>query len=218
MGKIAGLSVKQLKIFKDIAKDSYFKKNFYFTGGTALSVVHLKHRFSEDLDFFSASGFDSQSLVEKIEDLAQKHSLKFKSRQIEKVFVYELEFPDGEVLKVDFVIHPHKLLEKTTKLYGFAVDSLIDMAVNKLLTINQRTEVKDFVDLYFLLEKFTIWDLMDGLKVKYRIKTDPLIVAGDFLKIESLEVLPIMIKPLKLSELKDFFRENAKKLGRLAVE
>ena len=46
-------------------------------------------------------------------------------------------------------ITEHKRLEEGTKIKGFTVDSLRDIATNKLLTINQRTQVKDFVDLFF---------------------------------------------------------------------
>ena len=38
------------------------------------------------------------------------------------------------------------------------IDSLLDIAVNKILTLSSRAEVKDFVDLYFLLQKFSLWD------------------------------------------------------------
>jgi len=95
---------------------------------------------------------------------------------------------------------------------------LADIATNKLLTINQRTQVKDFVDLYFLLEKYTVWDLMEGMRIKYRMKTEPFFVASDFLKVEDFEFLPKMIKPLDLNELKSFFREKAKETAKKAVE
>lgn len=82
----------------------------------------------------------------------------------------------------------------------------------------QRTEVKDFVDLYFLLQKFTIWDLMRGTEVKFRLKTDPFLVGIDCLKAESFEDLPKMLVPLKLLELKDFYRGLAKELGMKVVK
>ncbi|MEW5692252.1 MAG: nucleotidyl transferase AbiEii/AbiGii toxin family protein [Candidatus Hydrogenedentota bacterium] len=32
--------------------EKFFTQKFYLTGGTALSEFYLKHRISEDLDFF----------------------------------------------------------------------------------------------------------------------------------------------------------------------
>lgn len=43
----------QKQLLKAIA-DSALSPNFYLTGGTALAAFYLQHRFSEDLDFFSA--------------------------------------------------------------------------------------------------------------------------------------------------------------------
>lgn len=97
---------------------------------------------------------------------------------------------------------------------GILVDSLVDIAVNKLLTITQRNDVKDFVDLYFLLDKFTVWDLMEGVRVKFKMKLEPFIVASDFLKVEDFETMPKMIKKLTLEDLKTFFRQQAKKIGK----
>ena len=47
------LSENQQIILKLISSNSYIKDNFYLGGGTALADFYLKHRFSEDLDFFS---------------------------------------------------------------------------------------------------------------------------------------------------------------------
>ena len=94
------------------------------------------------------------------------------------------------------------------------VDSLFDIAVNKLQTIHQRNDVKDFVDLYYLLDKFTIWDLIEGVRVKFRMELDPYTVAADYLKVKNFENLPNMIKKLTLGELKSFFVDRAKELGK----
>src|SRR5436190_2938449 len=107
---------------------------------------------------------------------------------------------------------------KIKRINGIDVDSLIDIAVNKLLVTQQRTEVKDFVDLYFLLKKFTVWDLIEGVRIKFKVTIDPLIIGSDFLKVESFDYLPKMIKPLSLKELKRFFKEKAKDVGLKVVD
>jgi len=96
-------------------------------------------------------------------------------------------------------------------------EPFFEIAVNKLLTVTQRSTVKDFVDLYFLLDKFTIWDLIGGVRIKFRMELEPYILASNFLKVEDFDFLPKMILPLTLEELKIFFRQKAKEMGLQSV-
>ena len=128
------------------------------------------------------------------------------TRVVDPVFIYVLHFPDGEELKVDFAQYPYPQIEISKKHIGnLKVDSLIDIAVNKLQTITQRQEVKDFVDLYFLLQKFTFWDLRQGVAEKFRMDIEPLLISSDFLAVENFTFLPRMRKSLTLVQLKKFF-------------
>lgn len=218
MGKIQDLTQEQQSILGEIGKNSFLQSNFYFTGGTALSSIYLDHRYSEDLDFFSQNKFDNSLIAEIVDEWAEKYGFSVKSTFIEIVFIFNLTFKNGVELKVDFGYYPYKQLEEVTITDGIRVDSLLDIAVNKLFTIGNRTAVKDFVDLYFLLQKFTVWDLIEGVRKKFKRKVDLYILASDFLKVETFNVLPKMIKTLTLKEMRAFFREKAKLLGFSVVE
>lgn len=220
MGKISILNQQQKIIFKEIASDKYFSKNFYFTGGSALAEFYLKHRLSDDLDFFSEKEIETQTILTKISQLSKKYNFRFLPRLVEVVYRFEITFPKNIRFKVDFGFYPFERLEKGKNFQDLEIDSLKDIAANKLLTINQRNDVKDFVDLYFVLkeEGLTIWDLIYASKKKFkRLDFDILLLAQDFLKVEDFKVLPKMIKPLTLPQLKEFFRQQAKKLGKKAV-
>ncbi len=212
------LTPKQQIIFDEVGLSNFLKENFYFTGGTALSGVYLQHRLSEDLDFFSQEKFDNLSILNLLTGWGKKHNFSFLLKENEVVKIYLLEFSDGEKLKVDFGYYPYPRVRKGKTIASVQIDSLFDIAINKLSTIMQRTEVKDFVDLYFLLKQFSLWDLMEGVGVKFRIKTDPYLVGINCLKIELFDSLPKMLKPLTLDELKDFYMDLAKKLGETVVE
>lgn len=218
MGKIPILTKEQETVLGEIIKIKYFKDNFYFTGGTALSLIYLQHRYSEDIDFFSEKSFDNQTIFTLMQDLSKKLNFEIQSDFKEVVYIFNLTFKNRSKLKVDFGYYPYQRIEKGQLMKNFKVDSLTDVAVNKLLTITQRTDVKDFVDLYFLLKKFTVWTLMDEVKIKFRVKLEPLLVGGDFLKIEDFDFLPKMLVPLTLKELQEFYREQAKKLGMKVVK
>ena len=217
MGKI-DLAVKQQIIFDEFKNSSFLKQNFYFTGGTALSAVYLHHRLSEDLDFFSQQKFDTMPILSLITEWSEKHNFKVESRELEVVRIFILKFSDGEKLKVDFGYYPYPRLKKSQVIESVEVDSLLDIAVNKLQTIHQRSEVKDFIDLYFLLKDFTVWDLMEGVRVKFRIELDPYTIAADYLKAGSFENLPKMLVPFDLQELKNFYKDLAVKLGKSVVK
>lgn len=217
MGEIQILTKEQQIILAQVKKEPFFEQ-FYFTGGTALSAFYLQHRYSEDLDFFTQKKFDNQDIFDLIDSWSKKYSFTFTSEFHQVVYIFMLTFKNKEVLKVDFGHYQHKRIEKDNIIDGLKTDSLTDIAVNKLLTITQRSSVKDFVDLYFLLNKFTVWDLLSGVRIKFGMELEPYILASNFLKVEEFEFLPKMILPLTLKDLKAFFREKAKEIGLKAVE
>ena len=217
MGKIQVLTKEQQIILAQIKKEPFFEQ-FYFTGGTALSTFYLQHRYSEDLDFFTQKKFDTQDIFDIVDSWSRKLDFTFTSEFHQVVYIFMLTFKNKEVLKVDFGHYAHKRIEENNIIDGLRIDSLTDIAVNKLLTVTQRSSVKDFVDLYFLLNKFTIWDLISGVRIKFRMELETYILASNFLKVEDCDFLPKMIKPLTLEELKTFFREKAKEMGLKSVE
>lgn len=218
MGEISNLTKEQKIILDEIGKIPFFKDQFYFTGGTALSSTYLNHRYSEDLDFFTEKKFNEQIIFTLMSEWGKKHNFSFQSRFVEVIYIFNLIFLDKTELKVDFSYYPYKRIEKGQLLEGIIIDSLTDIAINKLLTITQRTDVKDFVDLYFLLQKFSLWDLLEGVKTKFGVKLELFLLSSDFLKAENFDFLPKMIKPLTLDELKSFFRQKAQETGRRSVE
>lgn len=217
MGKIQIITKEQQVVLDEVKKDPFVQR-FYFTGGTALSAFYLQHRYSEDLDFFTDNKFDQNTLLRIVDLWSKKHSFTFTSEFHEVVYVFMLKFHHHVELKVDFGYYPYRRIEKDHVIEGLKTDSLIDIAVNKLLTITQRNDVKDFVDLYFLLKTFTLWDLLEGIRIKFKMKIEPFLLASDFLKVEDFDYLPRMITPLNIQELKLFYRQKAKELGAKSVK
>lgn len=213
-----GFTPTQKTIFDSFSKTSFYK-DFYFTGGTALSVFYFQHRESEDLDFFSESDFDTDLSVKFMEEMALKLNAKLRSTFHERVKIFELVDSKNQlILKVDFGFYPHPRLKKGKVINRVEVDSLEDIGANKLQTILQRTQVKDFVDLYFLLKKYTVWDLLHFSQQKFRLEIDLIWLATSLLKADRFENLPIMLVPFDLLELKNFYRDLAKKLGSNVVK
>src|SRR3990167_931690 len=108
------LTTHQRELLDLIASQNYFTKRYYLAGGTALSEFYLKHRISEDLDFFTEKQeVDPVSVIRFFEQ--NYHSLKLKKIETKKVLgLYNLflHFNDGEILKIDFNYYPFPLIEK----------------------------------------------------------------------------------------------------------
>lgn len=208
----------QKLIFDSFAKQKSLSEKFYFTGGTALSAIYLHHRESEDLDFFSEKDFENEAIIEFINSLAPKIKAKPRVTLKERVRIFEF-FAKGKLLiKVDFAFYPYQRLKRGTILQGVSVDSLLDIGANKIMTIMQRTDVKDYVDLYFLLKKDTFWDLLNHSQHKFNMEIDILLLAANFFRAAHFEYMPKMLVPLKLEDLQDFYKDLAKKLGMRVVE
>jgi len=208
----------QTFVFEAIGKNQSFCDQFYFTGGTALAIYYLHHRYSDDLDFFSEKDFPNEPIIAHMSELAKEKSLDVTYTKIETTRIFEFRKHNDLMLKVDFAWYPFHRITSGTLDRGISIDSLLDIAANKIMTINQRTEVKDYIDLYFLLQKFSLWDLLYAHEKKFGIKIDLILLTADMLKIESFDYLPKMIKPITLPALKRFFISKAKELGKRITE
>lgn len=91
-------------------------------------------------------------------------------------------------------------------------------ASNQIMTILQKDDIKDYVDLYFLLKKNTFWDLLNYSQHKFNMEIDIMLLASNFLRVTNFDYMPKMLVPLKLEELQDFYKNLAKKLGMRVVE
>ncbi|MBI4058303.1 nucleotidyl transferase AbiEii/AbiGii toxin family protein [Candidatus Gottesmanbacteria bacterium] len=218
MGKTV-LNLKQTSILDAFTEEPFLTGNFYFTGGTALSEVYLQHRESIDLDFFSRLQFDPQKLLNIIESWSRKYKFIIKQQFVDPTYIYICKFADNEELKIDFATYPYKQLsERVVYHERLQVDSLLDISVNKLITLTQRAEAKDYVDLFYILQHFSFWELKEGVRSKFNVELEPFTAAADFAAVETIEFLPKMLTTLTIQELKSFFLTLAKKLGGNFIE
>lgn len=191
--------------------------NFYLTGGTALAGYYLHHRISDDLDFFSFDDFDSisiRSTAEELRKIMGADKIRFSKLYDRNQFFYSV---GSEEYKVEFTKYPFKQLEKVGVFDKARVDSEFDIAVNKLITITDRFDPKDFVDLYFLLQKYPLTKLQEGVSGKFNTEFDLLTIGSSFAKVRNIGALPKMAKLLSVEELKEFFNSEAKKLSSLVI-
>ncbi len=203
---MAILSEEQSLVLQLLSK-TMLAKSFYFTGGTALAHFYLKHRRSEDLDFFNQEEFDPQVIVATLKSLQKK--LKYKSIDFQNSFnrnLYFLKFENGNVLKLEFTYYPFTQVEKPSIKNGLLVDSPVDIAVNKLFTISQKPRGRDYFDLYCLIEKYKLEDLRTMAKKKFDWHIDPLHLASRLYEVALHLDDPILVKKISKKEIIHFFQ------------
>jgi predicted nucleotidyltransferase component of viral defense system len=207
------LTKKQLEILAKIGGNENICRDFYLTGGTALAEFYLQHRLSEDLDFFSEKEVEPQAIA--VFWKQYQKALGIKKVAFEQSFNRNLFFLhlEKEIIKTEFTYFPFPRIEKKIKIGKLFVDSLLDIAVNKVFTIYQNPRSRDFIDLYLIIEKtgWKIDDLVKKARMKFEWHIDPLRLGAQFIKAKEVKDYPRMITKIKPEIWQDFFLNEAEK-------
>lgn len=85
--------------------------------------------------------------------------IKWGRAQFLGLISYKLKFKDGKELKVDFNYYPFPRINIGKKFKNLFIDSIYDIAVNKIHTVFMKPRIRDFVDLYFIFKKESNYSL-----------------------------------------------------------
>ena len=120
-----------------------FLEKYVLVGGSALSM-HLCHRKSEDLDFFTYDdSFDKQKIFAYIHTFEKKEIVHQTEEQIDVLL-------DG--VKVTFFNAQWAFL-KPMNITRFNLASLESIAAMKVNVLFLRAKYRDYYDIYFLIKK-----------------------------------------------------------------
>lgn len=201
--------------FLEVFFSESFASDFYLTGGTALSRFYFNHRISDDIDLFTQNQkIDFSHVNSLILRILDKLKLKIiKQVNTDTFLQYITENRSGNTLKVDFVkeipIHfgEFKMVGKTR------IDSLENIGSNKVLTIFGRRDAKDFIDLYFILQKTKLkFEDLYNLAIQKDLGLSEFYLANSMRQIEDISIYPKMLVKLDKNKLIKFYSELAKKL------
>lgn len=199
-----------------VQQEPQIVKRFYLTGGTALSEFYLKHRISYDIDLFTVDQEVDQKLVDAfLKKISSKLGvIQIKRSQFMGLISYMLIFSDEKELKVDFNYYPFPRIEKGTKYKKLEVDSVYDIAVNKLHTIFMQPRSRDYLDLYFIMQKYnySLDKLILDAKSKFDWHIDRITLASQFLKAKDMDESAMIIIPFNKKNMDKFFIQLAKSL------
>jgi predicted nucleotidyltransferase component of viral defense system len=189
-----------------------FIDRFYLAGGTGLAL-HLGHRFSIDLDFFSADsdavGPDTRAILrETFNDptLSITH---------DKDATFVATWRNVGISFFRLSLYP--LAQAPIVVEGVPIATIEEIGAMKLAAIIDRGTRKDMVDLYFILKQVPIEHLFEVAAVKYvRVRSFAINATRGLAYFDDAEALPMprMISRTPWAAMKRFLERQAMEAGR----
>lgn len=132
-------------------------EDFNLAGGTSLAL-QIGHRLSVDLDLFGARPFEKDEILDLADDLGTVRLM----HATKNILVLDI---NG--VKVDFVNYKYPLLREVHKESDIRLVSLPDIGAMKLAAITGRGRKRDFTDLFFLMNQYSLSELLTFYNQKY---------------------------------------------------
>jgi Nucleotidyl transferase AbiEii toxin, Type IV TA system len=198
----------QQRILKSLGKH-VSEEDFYLAGGTAIAI-HLGHRESVDLDWFT--GREISEPMGIVVRLAQA-GLTVDVTGVERGTLH------GEIeqVKLSFLEYRYPLLRPLVEWseYGCRLASLEDLACMKLSAAGSRGAKKDFVDLYALGKAhFTLAQMLDLYQEKYHTDILHVLTSLTYFDDAETERTPKTRSPVEWEEIKGTMKQWVADYGR----
>ena len=175
---------------------------FYLAGGTALAL-HLGHRLSCDLDFFTRGRFNIDQILSILKSLGKVNV----TQVTDDTFNGQL---NGS--SISFFIYPYPVLEPFSMYAGVQVASITDIAAMKVDAITRRGKKRDFIDLYFIARhSIPLAQAMENYFRKFsgfNISRIHVIKSLSYFSDAEGDDMPEMIKPVRWQDVKKYFQKE----------
>jgi len=151
------VSVELINLLYDLQNEPLLK-NYFLAGGTALAL-QLGHRTSTDIDLFTPKNQNNQLIINMLKDKYQYFELINISSSGLQVIIKKI--------KVDIISLNQNILEPPITEDGIRLFTKSDIAAMKLRAVIFRENPRDYIDLAFLLQEFSLDKMFDFYKQKY---------------------------------------------------
>lgn len=192
---------KTLELLKELQQIPEFSK-LNLVGGTSLAL-QIGHRKSVDIDLFGKFDLDDFqfSIV-----LRQFKSIKLLNNS-QNIKTYLI---NG--IKVDFVNYPYPWLEDHKTTDKIRLSGISDIAAMKLAAITGRGTKKDFVDLFFLFNRFSLEQMIGFYRNKFPDGSEFMVIKSlTYFEDAENEALPVMLKKADWKDVKSKIIYETKK-------
>jgi predicted nucleotidyltransferase component of viral defense system len=200
----ATVAPNTLGLLIELMGKSYLQ-GFNLVGGTALSL-QIGHRKSIDLDMFATEPFDTNELKSKLEDDFPVFQVILESQNTLITNINDI--------KVDFIRFKYGFTYPIRYEDPIRLANVKDIASMKLDAITGRGKKKDFFDLFFLLKRYSLSELLSLYQEKYQHSTIFHVVKSiNYFEEAEVEPDPIIIdKKVNWMKVKNALKEEVNKL------
>lgn len=146
----------QLSLF-ELLSDTDFITNFYLAGGTGLAL-QIGHRQSIDFDFFMPDDFDTTKIIQELKSIGN-----FELQNEEKNTINGIL----NQIRISFFGYKYNVINPFLNYRNIKIADELDIAAMKLEAISGRGNKKDFIDLYFILKKYSLDTILNFYEKKY---------------------------------------------------
>lgn len=194
MLQLSTIDASTLELLKKLMQIEELRR-MRLVGGTALAL-QLGHRKSIDLYFFGAIDFADVYSGEMFKDFNKVTILK-SSKNINIFIINDV--------KVDIVNYTYPWLQEEQIHDGVRLAGIEDIAAMKHAAIAGRGSKKDFVDIYFLLQQYSLKKLLAFYNKKYFDGSEYMVLKGLTYFEDAEKDLPIeMIHQIAWLEIKKY--------------
>jgi len=150
------IDTKTLELLKNIQEIEVFKK-LLLVGDTSLAL-QIGHRTSIDLDLFGEINIYRNEIIYELNKLGDVKTLHFTNN----INIFTI---NG--IKVDIVNYSYPWLQKSLIIDKIKLASIQDIAAMKIAAITGRGTMKDFIVLFYLLQQFSLEQILQFYEQKY---------------------------------------------------
>jgi hypothetical protein len=196
----------QQRLFDTLSEQDWMRP-FYLAGGTALAL-QIGHRRSIDFDFFTSGDFDIGRVVQHLRTIG-KFELFDRSEGTLSGALNDV--------RVSFFSYGYPMLEGLNSHSKLSIADMLDIALMKLEAISGRGSKKDFIDLFFLLKRFSLSGLLHRYPQKFGVD-----VSNHYHLMKSLvyfedaehQPMPLMLQDVSWEDIKSSIISEVRKTQR----
>jgi hypothetical protein len=167
--------------------------NLRLAGGTSLAL-QTGHRKSVVIDLFGTIQDDEYEVAKTLRNLGKVTTIK-KSTNIGIYLINDI--------KTDIVNYTYPWLQNAIIKDGLRLAGEKDIAAMKLAAITGRGTKKVFIDLFFLLKKFTLREMLDLYLQKYNDGSELLVLKSlSYFNDAEKDELPVMLQSVDWETIK----------------
>jgi len=196
------ISQEMSLVLKKISQSDLVEK-FYLAGGTALAI-QLGHRESIDLDWFCQTDFSNQEIKAVLSALGNFQVTSESAGTINGIL---------DQVRVSFLRYPYKLIFPLLDFEKIKMADERDIAAMKVDATSSRGSKKDFIDIFFLLKRYSLEEIIGFFEKKYaEINYNKLHILKSLVYFNDAddEPAPIMLQEVDWEEVKKNIKEKVK--------